>query len=177
MNKNSVVKKKNTTKILSIIFVVLVIVNLVGFLFLLKDKDDDNSGNINNDISNQNTIEEVSNFEIETKYCKLYYPEVWKDQIELKETEEFGYKVEFYSLIQGKEAKHIFDVCFNSDDGNLLGYLKSDDDIINISIDVMELNFDDNWKQDEIDEVYAMQEEMNYVMDTLSNNANYVVPK
>lgn len=176
MKKNEYVKKKNTTKMLVIIFIVLVIVNLAGILFILKDKDNENNGSANNDISNQNKIEEVSSFEIETKYCKLYFPEIWKKQIEVKFSEDLGYKTEFYALIENKESKHIFDVCFNSDNGFLLGYLEKNDEIINISIDVMDLTFDDSWTQEEMNEIYSMQEEVNYVIESLKKIDYYVEP-
>ena len=37
-----------------------------------------------------------------------------------------------------------------------------------------EVEFDDTWTQEEIDQIYAMQEDMNFLMASLSKNENYI---
>ena len=197
MNK---VKRKKNNKLIPMLCVILGILLVVCISLFLK-KDDDIDAKNANEISEQNEVsdeeknegkneekseakdetkddakEEVSLYEIETDYCKLYFPKTWKEQIEVKYTDEMGYKAEFYGTVKGKDAVHLFDVCFNSDDGFLLGFIQNDDEIINISIDMCELEFDDSWKQEEIDELYAMQEDMNILMESLSKIENYVEP-
>ena len=185
-------KKKNNNGLTIGLFIILIILMLISVgIFLLKDKNDDKATETEKLFVEEQTNEEssqesqgmsdvsqyeVESYEIETKYCKFYFPKIWEEQIEVKYSEEFGYKAEFYGIIEGKESKHLFDICFNSDDGDLLGYLEDKDGIINISIDVMELQFDDSWKQEDIDQIYSMQEEMNFVIESLSKNGNYVEP-
>lgn len=169
--------KKNLVLSLSAIILVAIILFAGGCT--KEDKKDEQSKEQNKeqlDKQNNDFDTDVAFFEIETKHCKLYFPEKWEEQIEVKYTEEAGYKAEFYGLVENKEAQHLFDVCFNSDDGELLGYLENKDEIINISIDVMEPEFGNGWTQEEIDQIYSMQEELNFVMNTLGKNENYVEP-
>lgn len=176
MQKNR--RKKN--KLISVLWVILGILLVICISLFLKKNDDKELKNVDevkeqNSEENRNDVQEaVASYEIETDYCKLYFPESWKEQIKVKYTEEAGYKAEFYGLIDGKEEKHLFDVCFNSDDGVLLGYLKDNEEIINISIDMNELEFDDTWTQEEVDQIYAMQEDMNFLMESLSEIENYI---
>lgn len=161
-------KKKNI-----LLYAALVIVVCVAGAFLIKGND---SAEVKHDLS---YLDGVSAYEIETEYCKLYFPEVYKENLEIEYTEDSGYKVEFYAKVEDKAPKHIFDICFNSDDGDLLGYIddKENEEIINLSVDVKNLEFDDSWTQDEMDQVYAMQEEQNFVIDSLTKIENYVVPQ
>lgn len=130
-----------------------------------------------NEKKEENTNEEErASLEIETKYCTLFFPKEWEEQIETNIVEQDGYKVEFYGLVEGKESQHVFDICFNSDDGDLLGYLKQNGEAINLSVDIFDINFDNSWKTDEMDQIYAIQEEYNFVIKMLDDNENYVNP-
>lgn len=194
MNKEKMQNRKLMTSVVVVLLVLVAI--LVGIFLSNRKKSNPESVETNETVINQQTKEVVSEdegqdkedkttkvvrddiafFEIDTKHCKLYFPERWKEQIEIGYSEEFGYKVEFYGIVEGKEKHHLFNVCFNSDDGLLLGYLETGNENVNISIDRIEIEFDDSWKQEEMDQIYAMQEEMNYVIDSLSKNENYVEP-
>lgn len=204
-NKKSSKRKKSSKLILSFCAILLIVIIVFVVTIVIKNIKNDQESDEQNTSStveadnetlvdeneeivveeNKETIDEKSNdsiqdetafYEIETKYCKLYFTETWKEQIEVRYSEEAGYKAEFYGLVEGKDAQHLFDVCFNSDDGDLLGYLDNEGEIVNISIDVMELEMDKSWTQEELDQLYSMQEEMNYVMNSLSRNENYVEP-
>jgi hypothetical protein len=94
----------------------------------------------------------------------------------VKYSNEAGYKVEFYGNIKGKEEIHLFDVCFNSDDGTLLGYFDRKE-AVNISIDVKEVSFNVDWTQKEMDHIYSMQEDVNFVIDKLELEDDYVNPE
>lgn len=184
------IEKSKGKKILGILALILIVaISILVILFVKgnnieKSNDTDKIESVENDIADENqeiedegiAEEQIKAFEIETKYCTLFFPEIWKNHIEVKFSEEAGYKAEFYGLVEGKDAQHLFDVCFNSDDGNLLGYFENEDEIINVSFDVFELEFDDSWSQEEIDQIYSMQEEMNFVMEMLGENDNYVTP-
>lgn len=134
-----------------------------------------NENNTNNDTKvNETQISDA--FEIETKYCSLYYPEKWKNHVDIRYSETAGYKVEFYGSIEGKEEMHLFDVCFNSDDGTLLGYFDRKE-VVNISVDVMEISFGADWTQKEMDQIYSMQEDVNFVIEKLELEEDYVNPE
>ena len=159
-------KKKNLTIIGAVLLIIAV---CMGGILLTKDQTP------NNDKSN---LGEIDALKVETKYGELYYPDTYEDCVETKINDENGYKVEFYGLVDGKEPQHIFDVCFNSDDGDLLGYIDNTkaEEIVNLSIDLIELDFDDSWTDDEMNFIYSMQDERNFVIDNLKRIDNYVEP-
>lgn len=181
-------RRKRRLKRKRIIYVLLATLGIflmlgIAIIFIKSNDKDNKSDSIeqvqqeqSNENYTNNTWEDVEDFEINSKYCKLYFPIKWEDKVEIKFSEEPTYKVDFYGVSVNKTEIHLFSVCFNSDDGELLGYLENEEEIVNISIDVKELEFDDSWKEEEIDQIYAMQEEMNYVMDTLNRNENYIEP-
>ena len=150
-------KRKKRNRLIPILCAVLggLIIICIGMLVVDRNVKDKPVAEKKQEQKEQN-VDEIASYEIDTDYCKLYFPESWKDQIEVKYTDEAGYKAEFYGLAEGKEETHLFDVCFNSDDGYLLGCLKNDDEIINISIDMKEVEFDDTWTQEEIDQVIEL---------------------
>jgi len=183
--------KKNKKYVVSICILVVVLTAVCIGVFGLKGNKDDQKLVVENETiseeqsneflesseSDEEDIQVLSDYyEIETKYCKLYFPEVWKENIEIVDKEEMGYKVGFYGRIDNKEAQLLFEVCFNSDDGELLGYLELEENIVNISIDINDIVFDDSWEEEEMNQIYTMQEEVNFVIDTLKMNENYVIP-
>ena len=99
-----------------------------------------------------------------------------KEQIDIEYNETTGYDVEFYGILKDKERKHLFSVCFNSDEGELLGYFDRTNGVVNVSLKKIDVEFDLDWSQEERDQIYAMQEEMNYVIEMLSYEEDYIIP-
>lgn len=189
--RTSIKNKKNLIIIVCVVAIVLVAIS-IALVEIIRNKDEQRTI-VENEIISEEQLEQNTSlesigvvkeepqvieefFEIETKYCNLYFPEKWKDSIDIRDKEEMGYKVGFYGIVENKEAQLLFEVCFNSDDGELLGYLEMEENIVNISIDINDIVFDDSWEEGEINQIFAMQEEMNFVIDTLNMNENYVIP-
>lgn len=174
-------KKDRKSKALALTISIFLMI-IVVIVFVSGRKNETN--NVTDEVDSKIVDAQMDNvddteayfFEIETQYCKLYFPEMWKDNIEIRYKEEMGYKVGFYGVVENKEAQLLFEVCFNSDDGELLGYLEIDEDIVNISIDINDIVFDDSWEEEEMQQIYTMQEDVNFVIDTLNKNENYVIP-
>lgn len=170
-------KEKNKLLLRSIVVLVLLVCCVgLGVMYLNKDKYTDMpSGNNQVDPYYDESLNDV--VEIETKYCKLYFPSEYANNIVIKYSEDFGYKAEFYGSLEGKEEVHLFNICFNSDDGFLYGYIKNENDnVINISVESWELEFDESWSQNDKDTIYVLQESLNYVINNLNKNKNYVNP-
>ena len=167
---------KNTKKV--IIVLILLVVIGIGLIFIIdNNKKIETNDYVKVSALSDEDKEKLDNaIEIKTDYCTLYYPSIYKEDLEVKYSNDTGYKAEFYGKVKGKEEVHLFDICFNSDDGDLLGYLEYDEENINMSFEVNELSFDDSWKQKNIDKMYAMQEEVNFVLAALGTNENYVEP-
>lgn len=160
-------RRKKIIAGVSIASVMLLLVIAIGILFSKSNSNTDHKVNV---------IENDGLLEIETKYCSLYYPSKWKDSITVKYSNEAGYKIEFYGNIKKKETLHLFDICFNSDDGELLGYFNREE-AVNVSFNVYEVKFDETWTQDEKDQIYSMQEDVNYIIKMLEKEDDYVNPE
>lgn len=170
-------RRENRIILIVIVCILALIIGGITLIFGDKGKNKDTElekTDKNTEITNDQ--EEIDSFEIETEHCTLYYPLTWAEQIEVEFSEEAGYKVEFWGNVDGKEAKHLFNICFNSDDGDLLGYFEREDEVVNVSVERIDLDFDSDWTEEEQNQIYAMQEEMNYVIDMLNKDENYVNP-
>ena len=114
-------------------------------------------------------------FEIQTPYIALKYPEKWQDSVRTEITgTDTEYFVTFYSLIAGKEDTELFSVFFNQESEFLWGTLKTEEGKdISVGFSFAELNLDEGWTQEETETVYAMQEDVNYLLDDLSRKENF----
>ena len=164
------------------------LVLIVGSCFLLgkaldkKDESTKKEETKKEETKKEETIDIQNNednvvecMEIETPYCKLYYPKSWEDMIKIKNTEEFGYKVEFYGVLPEKEEQHLFDICFNSDDGELLGFFDGDE-VVNVSFDIVNLELEGDFSSEEADLLYSMQEDVNVLIEKLEEEEGYTNP-
>ena len=170
-------KVKNKLSIRCVIVLVLLVCCVcAGVWYLNKDKDTDMPSG-NNQVNPYYDERLDDAIEVETNYCKLYYPSEYKNELVVKYSENYGYIVEFYGSLEGKDEVHLFDICFNSDDGDLLGYFENTgDQVVNVSVSIFDLEFDDSWTEEEKNIIYGMQEERNFVVDSLSLDENYVNP-
>ena len=107
-------------------------------------------------------------FEIETPHCTLYYPAKWKEQVRIETVEGNAFRVEFYGQVEGKEEQHLFDIAFGGEEGYTLGHLITKDDS-KIAVNIVSYDFapGEGWQDAEANIIYAMQEDINYIIDKL----------
>lgn len=163
--KNRKISKKIVI-ILSVILVILII--LAAVLFMKKSE--------NNDVTQSESFSPMGNEEagdsamtIETKYCNLYYPARWEQQLETKEK---GDSVSFYSVI-GNDTTKLFEVVFGSEEGSLVGHLDIDGKSVPVCFIFDEIIPESNWDEKVTFSVYAMQEDLNYVIEKLREEPNF----
>lgn len=113
-------------------------------------------------------------YSVETKYCALSFPEEWNGFFSYEIVEENGYGVVFYGIVEGKENQRLFSILFDHDEGNTIGYLETEEGNINVSVSVFEFKPGDDWTEEEVDFIYGMQEEMNYVIEKLQENERFI---
>lgn len=140
---------------------------LVLLVFLLCSCGSDK--NENEEVPFYSTDETV--YEIDTKYCELYYPVKWEDQINVSVDEEDPYTVEFTAVMDEKEVP-LFDLLFGGNQGYKLGTLASD----NQEIDIFIINHDFN--QDDFDEeeylaLCGMCDDVNVIISKLIESGNF----
>lgn len=129
-------------------------------------------GNVFEDDIVDTSDEEVpeEGFVIETPVVDLNYPEKWKDQVRVEQLEGDLYTVRFFAILEGKEEQHIFDVVFGKTDGLLLGTLEQTE----IYLVYNEIAFDESWSEEESNEIYAMQEDVNCIIEMLQKEEGFV---
>lgn len=113
-------------------------------------------------------VDNGTDMAIDTPYGELYYPSRWKSYLSLKTEEKNGYSVSFYSNVSGHAAQCLFVVYFGSDRGIEIGTVKDDSGRnIRVSIDIISFEPDGSWSEADRNIVYAMQEDMNYLLTKL----------
>ena len=137
--------------------------------------------NVSTDASSQSIVETIGasdeamsrvlddsgeTYEIKTNKVTLSYPGKWKD---LVETEDSGNSVSFYADIPNHDKMLLFTIEFGDSNGYLLGTLNGMD----VSIVESPLEFGDDWTDSGKNEVYAMKEDVNVLLDGLSKTKGF----
>lgn len=105
---------------------------------------------------------------LDTPYGELHYPMRWSEYFGVEIGEENGvYRVEFYCDIEGFEPKQMFTVYYGGSEGYTIKNIKNDGKLIEVKLSMEELSFDESWSEDEKRIAYAMQEDVNYLIDGL----------
>ena len=132
-----------------------------------KESTDDTAmaapGEISESIVFYTTDEEC--FLIETRFGTLEYPEKWKDKTKIDISDTEPYTVGF-SAVTSAGNVHLFDICFNSGDGFLLGTLQSDGQ--NVPVYLNSFAFDKgSLSETEYNDCCAMEEDVNVIISRL----------
>lgn len=103
---------------------------------------------------------------IKTAYGDLLYPGKWEDNLQVEQYDDGT--VEFYGCVKGHDPVLLFVLNFGSDNGDIvLELMTADHDVVLLAIDICEIEFDSSWNDEEMNTIYSMQEEMNYLIDSL----------
>lgn len=147
---------KKKSKLILILSLCILVIG--GGLFAYKHFQNDNSSN---GLSN---LQATKYMEIECKYGTLYYPKSWEKQVRVYENISDICMMEFYGTVEGKEEIQLFNVVFGGDYGNKVGELEIEGEVLNVSIMLFDPLFDETWTEDQKNEIYSMQEDINYVL-------------
>ena len=102
---------------------------------------------------------------IKTDYCNLYYPSRWKDTVVIMKEEAL---VRFLAGLETGEETPLFDVHFGSEEGTFCQWIRTKKGSqISVSVTVHSVTPDDSWNQEQIDMLYAMQEDLNHLCSRL----------
>lgn len=111
---------------------------------------------------------------VETPYCNLIYPFEMSDTLRVEsESVEGGLTVTFFGGINDlEEALYAFH--FGVEARFLVGTLSLEDGTeINVWADIFEIEPGEDWEEDEINTIYAMQECINYTLEQLQNEVRF----
>lgn len=108
---------------------------------------------------------------VETPYCSLYFPGKWEQNLVVESIDGEIYGVAFWGKMGFKDPQKLFTISFGGTEGILLGELENDSgEKIPVYVIPIEFFPDEDWTKDEIDGIYSMQEEMNYLISKLSGD-------
>ena len=175
-------KKKKTSPLVPILCLIIGILLGVILIMVFFDKEkpevevegstavaeeDAKEENVKSSIEEMLETEEA--FEIETSYGKLYFPKKWENQVRVEAVEGDAYTVQFFGTVEGKPEQHLFNVVCGGTDGILVGTWGD----MPVYIMYADIAVDDTWTQEELDTIYAMQEDVNYLMGMLSKDESF----
>ena len=106
---------------------------------------------------------------IETPYCKLYFPERWKEELRITVDKTKGYEVVFSGFIGEHEAMKLFAVNFGGGEetGKLAHTLMTENDVpLQVYLRTFSLNME-GWSAVDTATAKAMQEDVNYLLGKL----------
>ena len=103
---------------------------------------------------------------VDTPYGELHFPEKWKDYLMTQQEEDL---VDFYAALPDHEPVLLFTVVFETANGHASGVITAQNGTqTDLAIVIHDLELPGDWSDGEIDIVYAMQEDMNYLLNMLS---------
>lgn len=102
---------------------------------------------------------------VKTPYCDLHFPKKWKDYVTTEHQQEgHAYSVKFFGTVPGHAAQLLFVVHFNSDEGTQIASVGG----VLVSLTVNELVPDASWSDGDRNTLFAMQEDLNYLLSKLN---------
>lgn len=127
--------------------------------------------NVQNELV-QSTVEQMleeDGIKIKTPFVDLYYPEKWEQQIRIEQIEGDIHSVNFWGTVEGKSEVKLFEIAFGHVEGIFLGTL-DEKEVYLIYSDIV---FDESWNEEEQDEIFAMQEDVNYILGMLKKEKGF----
>ncbi len=107
------------------------------------------------------------NGEIITPYLTLKYDDAFSDILRVVKTSDEPYTLEFYAILEDKPAHRIFDIYLGEGVSNSIGVVKTGDGEIALGLTIYAFTPDEKWSEGEINTIYAMQDEMNEMIEGL----------
>ena len=99
---------------------------------------------------------------MDTLLGDLQYPDKWETYLTVETNADSS--VSFYGVLPGREAQLLFRVAVGGETGHITKQL-ANGQMLNVFL--AEPVFDDSWSEEEQNLIYAMQEDVNYLLDTM----------
>lgn len=184
VNRQSGTSRKKNSSIVAILCFILGIITgivmgeIIAVVILDKDSNDNAKKPSNVETEQQigqaiSTLEEMLEAEglvIKTPIVDLRYPVKWKEQIRTEQVEGDAYTVQFFGVVDGKEEVQLFNIVFGETEGISLGTIEGTE----VCLVYVDIEFDASWTEEEQNEIYAMQEDVNYIIGMFQKEEGYI---
>ena len=105
---------------------------------------------------------------IHTDYGDLHYPDRWQEYVTIRQEQNGSTITVTFETKSGEKAYELFKILIGDDSGEVVGSLTDADGTQrNVYLQVEELAADSDLKEPERTRFYAMQEDLNYLIDNL----------
>lgn len=144
---------------------------------VVQEETEVNNVDVQEEVLKEKT-EENSGIEIDTPYGKLRYSEEWYDylNIETLDTED-RYQVDFFAKYDEYEDYSflLFSIIYGDDEeGMLLGSFEGQENSeVPVYLLMQEIEIPENFPDNLVESVYAMQEEVNSIVAQISSTSNF----
>lgn len=110
-------------------------------------------------------VVDAEDMALDTPYMVLHYPAMWAEYLDIDLKESGIYRVTYNAAIGSHSKVQLFTVYFGGNQGSLLKTIKTEDGkMVEVRIEVKELSLGGNWTEEEKSIVFAMQEDLNYLL-------------
>ena len=151
---------------------VCILVLTVLLVFVFKHNRDEMSSSAENE--QPSTIQMDGEGQIVTPYVAFSVPTKWEPYLHIKTaTQEDVYKVCFYGALSGREEQHLFDLIFGKSEAFWLGTFEIDGETIDLFAESYDLIIDRTWSEEERNDLYAMQDLINVILDQMKEMENF----
>lgn len=121
---------------------------------------------------NQTTGQPGEDILIQTPFCNLSYPGQWEKYLHVEHGGGKDYAVDFYTRFDADVKIHLFRVKFSSNTETAMMVVKDGNgEPVGVSVEMSEIP-GEGLTQDQLDVVYAMQDAMNELLDTLAKESS-----
>ena len=156
--------RKEKNKIIALVVLTCLLGVLLGYLLIMaphaEEKIDDEADQF---------VTTESDIEINTPFVVLHYPAQWKENLQIRKADGEVYTVEFYGKVAEKNEQHIFDVTFGGGEGSLIGNVPAEDgQFVDVRLYIFPFEPGDAWSEGEADTIFAMMEDVDYLIDQLN---------
>ncbi len=105
---------------------------------------------------------------VHTNYGDLHYPDYWQEYVTIRQEQKGNTIAVTFETISGEENYELFKILIGDDTGEIVGSLTDDSGTQrNVYLYVEELPVDSGLEESELTRLYAMQEDLNYLLDNL----------
>lgn len=105
---------------------------------------------------------------VDTEYGTLYYPAQWTEFIQMEQSSEGDATVVSFSAKINENSYSLFSITIGGEGDNPAGTLTGPDGTQrNVYVQITELEQSDTLSEGEQNRLYAMQEDINYLLDSL----------
>lgn len=157
-----------TEKVYIIELLMLILCCMLSCVLLVGCATDDITGEVQHNSQSSEAASEDEDVVVRTSYGDLHYPGRWQEYVIIRQEQKGNTIVVVFETQSDDETYELFKIFIGDDCGVVVGSLTDNDGVQrNVYLQVEELPADSKLTESEQTRLYAMQEDLNYLLDNL----------